>query len=73
MAKEKKHKTKFVFPKTSFHIGLGSVLNIPGNYYRFKLLKHPFEADKKAIENDWAMVGQDIETAIKKFWLSNGK
>ena len=55
-----------LLPQASFFKGLGSVLNVSGNYYKFDYSKNGAEADKKAIESDWNIVGQDIKLAMKK-------
>jgi hypothetical protein len=48
---------------------MGSVLNISGNYFPFNYSKSDEDADKKAIQSDWAIIGQDIE----KSYLSRDK
>lgn len=65
MTKILKYRTNFLFPKTSFFVGMGSAFNLFGNYYKFNSSKTSLEADYKAIESDWGIVGQDIEKAIK--------
>ncbi|PLB20000.1 MAG: hypothetical protein TRG1_1264 [Flavobacteriaceae bacterium FS1-H7996/R] len=44
---------------------MGSAFNVFGNYYKFNTSKTSLEADFKAIQSDWGVVGQDIEKAIK--------
>jgi hypothetical protein len=66
MTKIKKHKTTILFPRTSTIIGMGSIFNIAGNYFGFNYSASGEEADTKAIESDWAMIGQDIEESINK-------
>lgn len=46
-------------------MGMGSVLNIAGNYFSFSGSDTELEADEKAIHADWSAVGQDIEEAIQ--------
>lgn len=58
--KERKAKSSFFFTKTSFWTGIGSVFNIAGNYYEFNHSSNELEADRKAIQNDWETVGEDI-------------
>jgi len=58
----KKYKTDFLLPKLSVITGLGSIMNITGNYFEFNYSPN---LDKKAIENDWGVVGNDI------FWAVN--
>ena len=58
----KRYKTDFLLPKSSVITGMGSIMNIVGNYFEFNYSDNP---DKKAIENDWGVVGNDI------FWAVN--
>ena len=60
------YSTSFLFPKNSFRIGMGSIFNISGNYYSFTYSESAQEADARAIENDWGVIGQDIKKAVKK-------
>ncbi|MDL1914127.1 MAG: hypothetical protein FDW93_06370 [Bergeyella sp.] len=61
-----KKSTAFIFPRNSFIIGMGSVLNIFGSYFSYDRLKDdPRETDAKAIANDWYMVGQDFRNVLK--------
>lgn len=46
--------------------GVGSIMNIAGNHYHFHYSSTSAEADFKAIENDWGVVGNDIVDATKK-------
>jgi hypothetical protein len=62
---KKKYRTDFLFPRSDFFIGMGSVFNMYGNYFKFNYSLTEEEADSKAIEYDWAITGQDIEDAIK--------
>ena len=48
---------QFLAPTSTFIIGMGSVLNIAGNYSQYNFSSTPEEVDRLAIENDWAMVG----------------
>ena len=61
----KKHFTDFLFPRTSFLKGMGSVFNIAGNYYQFDYSSNGWEADKKAIASDWGINGQDLRSAMQ--------
>lgn len=66
MTKVKIHKTYHLFPRTSTVVGMGSLLNISGNYFDFNYSNSGIEADAKAAESDWYMIGKDIEDAIYK-------
>lgn len=66
MVKYKKRAvTDYLIPKMSFLIGMGSVFNIGGSYYRYNTSKTPQKADQKAFTNDWRMVSQDLFDAFK--------
>lgn len=66
MNKPKHFRTDFLFSKNSFLTGVGSVLNIPGNYYKFNSSKSGVAADRKAVASDWGVVGNDIRNAVLK-------
>ncbi|MDI9356370.1 MAG: hypothetical protein QM536_05010 [Chitinophagaceae bacterium] len=66
MKKQKIYTKSFLFSHLSFFSGAGTVINLAGNFYRFNSLDSGFEADRKSIENDFRMIGQDITCAIEK-------
>ncbi len=66
MKKQKRYTTGFLFPTPSFLSGAGTVINLAGNFYEFNSSDSGFEADEKAIENDFRMIGQDIYDVIEK-------
>jgi hypothetical protein len=66
MTKLKRYKTNRLFHRTSVLDGIGSIINIAGNYFDFKYSNSGEEADSEAIENDWGVVGNDIRKAAKK-------
>lgn len=66
MAKLKRYKTNRLFHRASFIGGIGSIINVAGNYYDFNYTGSGEEADIKAIENDWGMIGDDIRQSVKK-------
>jgi hypothetical protein len=59
-------KTNILFHRPSFIDGIGSIFDIAGNYYKFNDQKSGEEADRKAIESDWGVVGNDIRQATKR-------
>ena len=59
-----KYHSDFLFSQGSFFIGVGSIFNIAGNYYRFNYSKSNEEADIKAIKSDWGMIKQDFEHVL---------
>lgn len=71
MRDKRKHESGFLFSTPSFLIGAGSVLNLAGNYYRYNLSESDYAADCRAIKNDFAMIGQDINDAMLN--IGNGE
>jgi hypothetical protein len=67
LTKKKEYYTDYLFSKSSFIDGLGSILDLSGSYYDFNYSNSWQEADSKAIKNDWGMVGNDIRDAKKVF------
>ena len=65
MKKASLFKSDFLFPDTDFITGIGSVLNIGGNYYEFATSKNDLAADIKALRCDWGVIGQDIKRAAE--------
>ncbi len=57
----RRYKSNLLFPRTNFLVGMGSVFNISGNYFRFNYSKSSEEADLKALESDWGVIGEDIK------------
>jgi hypothetical protein len=66
MLKRKLH-TGFLFATPSFLMGAGTVMNLAGSYYKFNDSENDAEADFKAIENDFAIIGSDISHSIELF------
>jgi hypothetical protein len=65
--KRKYYYTSRLFPKNSFFIGVGSVLNLFGNYFTYNYSKTEEEADTKAIESDWGVIGCDLQDSISQY------
>lgn len=66
MKKQRRYSTDFLFSTPTLLSGAGTVINLAGNFYEFNTSERDFEADEKAIENDFRMVGQDIYDMIEK-------
>ncbi len=60
-------RTDFLFPTPSFLKGMGTVLNLGGNYYSWNRSDTPEEADARGLKCDWAIVGEDIRRAFSHF------
>ena len=61
------YRTDFLFSKSSFIIGAGSVLSIASPYYSFNCAESAAEADKLALKSDFGMVGTDIRKAFDEY------
>ena len=66
MRKVKKYRTAFLFANPAFLTGVGSVLNIAGRHFTFNYSDSDNEADSRALESDWSIIGQDIQNAAHK-------
>ncbi len=62
---KKYYTTDYLFPRTNSLIGAGSVFNLAGNYFQFNYSLSAEEADYKAIESDWGVIGVDLEETVK--------
>ena len=63
----KKYSTLYLLKSTgSKYLGMGTILNIGGNYFNYNYSGSALEADRIAIENDWGVVGNDIAKALSK-------
>lgn len=65
--KNLKLETGFLFEKTGFWKGVGSIFGFCGDYYEFNTSNTHDEADKKALKSDWQNIGEDIKFAKNKF------
>lgn len=63
--KKRKFRTDFLYSSPDFLTGVGSVMNIQGNYFEFNTSKSGEEADFRALLSDWGVVGNDISEAAK--------
>lgn len=63
------YRTDYLFSRSSFVTGMGSLLSVFYPYYDFNDSISGRQADKTAIESDFGSVGIDIENAIKDFEL----
>jgi hypothetical protein len=62
----RKYSTSYLFTRPNFLTGSGSVFNLRGSYFLFNYSKNSQEADARALEHDWGVIGQDIRMALKK-------
>jgi hypothetical protein len=57
--------TDFLYSDPSFLQGMGTILNLGGNYYTFNYSDTPQEADSKALASDWGMIGKDLKDVFR--------
>ena len=55
--------TDFLTSKSGFVDGLATITDLSGSFYEYNRSKTPTDADRKAIENDWRVIGQDMINA----------
>lgn len=60
-------RTDFLFSKVGFLMGAGSIFNLAGNYYSFNASASGAEADRRALDSDWNMVGLDLEKSLSQY------
>lgn len=65
--KGREPKTTLLLPRKNFLVGMGSVLNIRGQYFDYSTSKSGREADTRALKSDWEMIGKDICDAKNRF------
>ena len=62
--KKRNYKTDFLFAKSSFVIGMGSLMGVFSEYYTFNTSESEEEADQMAMESDFAVAGKDLYSAL---------
>ncbi|ASW74698.1 hypothetical protein IQ37_15195 [Chryseobacterium piperi] len=62
----RKVKTSYLLPRRNFIVGMGSIFNLRGSYFDYDTSVTEKIADRRAIENDWEMIGQDLRNAKQK-------
>jgi hypothetical protein len=56
--------TDFLLPRSSFLIGVGSVMNIRGQTFSYNVSESPAQADMLALQSDWQVIGDDLREVI---------
>ena len=64
--------TDYLTATSGFLVGMGSVLNLRGNYFDFNESDSPEEADRLARNVDGWMVAQDLAAALRNL-VASGK
>lgn len=62
--KKSAYRTDFLFAKSSFLLGMGSLMGVFSDYYTFNASESEAEADRKAIASDFGTAGRDIYSAM---------
>jgi hypothetical protein len=57
----------FLFAQPSFLTGIARIFDFSGSINLYNFSQTPEQADLRAIQNDWAMVGQDLNTALIEY------
>ncbi len=60
-------RTDFLFSTPNFLEGAGNVINLAGNYHEYAVSETGDGADKKAIRNDFFVIGKDLFNAMMIF------
>ena len=58
------YRTDFLFAKSSFVLGMGSLMGIFSEYYTFNTSDTEAKADRMAMESDFAVAGSDMYSAL---------
>ena len=62
--RKQNYRTDFLFAKSSFAMGMGSLMGIFSEYYTFNTSDTEAKADRKAMESDFAVAGSDLYSAL---------
>ncbi len=57
MKRKRYYRSDYLFSKSGYLVGAGSVGALMGNYFEFNGSKSGRAADAKALESDWGTVG----------------
>jgi hypothetical protein len=63
---EDKYHTDFLFAQPSFVSGAARTLDMFATFNKYNISGTPEEADMRALESDWAIVGQDFSKAFQE-------
>lgn len=59
-------RTDFLFSNPSFFSGMGSSVNLAGNFFHFNSSPTGQIADRRALSSDFRCVGQDLKESLRK-------
>jgi hypothetical protein len=57
--------TDFLVAEDSFLTGAAAIFNLGGSFYTYNRSATPQAADRRAIAQDFAMIGQDIRDTVE--------
>jgi hypothetical protein len=63
--------TCFLFARPNFLYGFASAIDLGGTLVEYNASPTTQEADKRAIESDWAITGADIQKSLNDFAEEN--
>lgn len=66
---KKNYRSDHLFVRGSFIAGMGSLLGIFSPYFTFNYSESAQEADNRALESDFGVVGDDIRSVLNAFAL----
>lgn len=68
-SKPTKSSMSFLFKEKvgSTLMGLSTIIDITDYEFPYNTFKSSEDADRKALESDWEMIGQDMEKAINSY------
>lgn len=61
------YRTDFLFSRSSFWLGFGSILGVFAPYYTFNASKTEQKADSIAIESDFGTIGRDLKVSLNSY------
>lgn len=70
---KKYYRTDYLFPKSNFITGAGTIFNVAGNTFSFNRSESGEEADFRAIESDWGVIGLDLKKVMTEITVKNVK
>jgi hypothetical protein len=59
-------RTDYLFARPSFASGFARALDLFGGFNRYNTSRSAKESDERAIANDWAVVGRDLQEAFDR-------
>lgn len=62
--RKQNYRTDFLFAKSSFAMGMGSLMGLFSEYYTFNSSDTEAKADRMAMESDFAVAGSDLYSAL---------